>query len=275
MLENTDLHLHTIHSDGHLTVEALLKLVFEKNYRCISITDHDTFEAYKTAPKIAAELGIELIPGIEISSVDKGKDIHILGYFCDTENEEFLTALEIQHESRKERVKKSLEKLQKLGIVLSYEQVARHCPGVSIGRPHIAAAMQEAKYIRYFSEAFELYLKEGAPAFVSLEGLTPEQAISLIKKSGGIAVMAHPEYTDADDLIPHLVECGIAGIEVYNFKTAKNIKKYKKIAQKYNLIETGGSDFHHNDFGAFGTQKLPYSIVENLKASSPNLPLQF
>jgi len=264
-LPNIDLHLHTLHSDGMLTVEALLNLAVSKNLTCVSITDHDTFTAYATAPKIAESLGVELISGIEISSVDKGRDIHILGYFCDIQNEELLTALDIQHEKRKDRVMASLEKLRKLQVDISYEQVKRFCPGVSIGRPHIALAMLEAGYVDSFQEAFSMYLKEGALAYTSLDGLTPEKAIMLIKKAGGLAVMAHPEYTDADDLIPKLVEYGIVGIEVYNYKTAKNVKKYKKIAKKYKLVETGGSDFHYEGNGLLGKQELPYSIVEKLK----------
>jgi predicted metal-dependent phosphoesterase TrpH len=260
-----DLHLHTLHSDGALTVEALLSFAKHKGLSCVSITDHDTFAAYSTAPKIAESLRLELVPGIEISSVDKGRDIHILGYFCDIQNVEFLAALAIQHESRKERVRESLEKLRKLGFYISYEQVERHCTGVSIGRPHIARAMCTAKYVDSFQEAFEHYLKEGAPAYVPLMGLCPEAAISLINKSGGLAVMAHPEYTDADDLIPKLVEYGIKGIEVYNYKTAKNIKKYKGIAEKYALVETGGSDYHDGP-GLLGELNLPYSIVEELRA---------
>jgi predicted metal-dependent phosphoesterase TrpH len=249
-----------------LTVEGLLSLVASRNFSCVSITDHDTFAAYATAPKIAESLGVELVSGIEISSVDKGRDIHILGYFCDVHNAEFLTALEIQHSRRKDRVMKSLEKLCKLGINISYEQVEQFCTGVSIGRPHIALAMLEAGYINSFQEAFGLYLKEDAPAYTSLNGLTPEEAISLIKKSGGLAVMAHPEYTDADELIPKLVEYGIKGIEVYNYKTARNVKKYREIAKKYGLVETGGSDFHYEGGGLLGKHELPYSIVENLRA---------
>ena len=260
-----DLHIHTLHSDGALAVEALLSFAQYKNISCVSITDHDTFAAYATAPKVAESLGMELIPGIEVSSVDKGRDIHILGYFCDIQNPEFLAALDIQHESRKDRVRESIEKLRKLGLCISYEQVEKHCTGVSIGRPHIANALMEAKYISSFQEAFERYLKEGAPAYVPLIGLSPEATISLIKKSGGLAVMAHPEYTNADDLIPKLVEYGIKGIEVYNHKTAKNINKYKSIAKKYSLVETGGSDYH-DGHGLLGELNLPYSIVEELKA---------
>jgi len=260
-----DLHIHTLHSDGALAVEALLSFAKYKNLSCVSITDHDTFAAYETAPKVAESLGMELITGIEVSSVDKGRDIHILGYFCDIHNPEFLAALAIQHESRKDRVRQSLEKLQKLGINISYEQVESHCTGVSIGRPHIAGALIEAKYIDSFQEAFELYLKEGAPAYVPLIGLSPEAAISLINKSGGLAVMAHPEYTNADDLIPKLVEYGIKGIEVYNCKTSRNTNKYKSIAKKYCLVETGGSDYH-DGHGLLGELNLPYSIVEELRA---------
>jgi predicted metal-dependent phosphoesterase TrpH len=231
---------------------------------CVSITDHDTFAAYATAPKIAESLGLELITGIELSSVHNERDIHILGYFCDTQNADFLAALAILHKNRRARVKIILEKLRKLGIDISFEQVEKNCTGAIIGRPHVARTMFEVGAVPSFSEAFDLYLREGKPAYSPLVGFNPEEAISLITKAGGLAVMAHPEYTDADELIPKLVEYGIKGIEVYNYKTAKNVKKYRKIAKKYGLVETGGSDFHCVGHGLFGTQNLPYSIVEDL-----------
>ena len=259
-----DLHLHTLHSDGMLTVEELLGLLVSENISCASITDHDTFDAYATAPKIAKRLGLELISGIEISSVNNRRDIHILGYFCDTQNAELLAALKIQREKRKGRVRAIIEKLCSLGVNLSYEQVEKRCLGASISRPHIAVALLEAGHVASFQEAFDIYLKEGAAAYCPPTGLSSKDAISLIKKAGGLAVMAHPEYTNADEIIPTLVEYGIAGIEVYNYKTTKNIKKYKKIAKKYGLAETGGSDFHGVS-GLFGEQNLPYSIVEELK----------
>ena len=263
-MSNIDLHVHTLHSDGTLTVEALLNLAVSKGLTCISITDHDTFDAYATAPEIAKSLGVELVPGIEISSVSDGRDIHILGYFCNTGDAELLAALEIQRKKRKDRVKAILEKLQSLGVNLSYEQVEQKCFGASISRPHIASAMVEARYVNSFSEAFDLYLKEGAAAYCPPRGLSSETAISLINKAGGLAVMAHPEYTNADELIPRLVKFGIVGLEVYNYKTTKSVKKYKNIAKKYKLIETGGSDFHGGP-GMLGSQKLPYSIVERLR----------
>ncbi|MCL2207709.1 MAG: PHP domain-containing protein [Fibromonadales bacterium] len=264
-MSNIDLHVHTIHSDGTLTVEALLNLAVSKGLTCISITDHDTFDAYATAPEIAKSLGVELVTGIEISSVSDGRDIHILGYFCDVGNAELLAALESQREKRKDRVKAILEKLRNLGLKLSYEQVEQQCLGASISRPHIASAMVEARHVNSFSEAFDLYLKEGAAAYCPPRGLSSEDAISLIKKSGGLAVMAHPEYTNADELIPRLVKYGIAGLEVYNYKTTKSVKKYKNIAKRHGLIETGGSDFHGGP-STLGLQKLPYSIVEKLRA---------
>jgi len=264
-LPNIDLHLHTLHSDGTLTVEALLALAVSKGVSCISITDHDTFDAYATAPEIAESLRVELISGIEISSVSDGRDIHILGYFCDIQNAEFLAALEVQREKRKGRVREILEKLRNLGVNLSYEQVQQHNLGASISRPHIALALVEAGYVYSFPEAFDRYLKEGAAAYCPPKGLSSEEAISLIKKAGGLAVMAHPEYTNADELIPRLVGYGIAGLEVYNYKTTKSIKKYEKIAKKYGLVETGGSDYH-GITGLFGAHNLPYSIVEELRA---------
>ncbi|GHV12714.1 phosphatase [Fibrobacterales bacterium] len=259
-----DLHLHTIHSDGMLSVEKVLQLAKSKNIGCVSITDHDTFAAYNEAPKIAAELELELITGIELSATYNEKDIHILGYFCDTNNTEFLQALKVQHNHRKERVKESLEKLQNFGHKILYSQVEKYCSGNCIGRPHIARAMLEQKIVSTFAEAFDKYLGDKKLAYSPLRGFTPQEAINYIKISGGIAVMAHPEYTDCDYLIPDLVKWGIEGIEVYNYKTKSSVQKYKNVAQKYNLAITGGSDFHAENCGLFGFD-LPYSLVSALR----------
>jgi len=262
-----DLHLHSTLSDGTLGVEVLIRLCARKGLSCISITDHDNLDSYTQGLPFADAAGIELIPGIEVSSVWQGKDIHILGYFCDSTNLAMNVELEEQARQRHTRVKAIIKKLNSLGIDLSYEKVLTYCKGRVIGRPHVAMAMVDEEYVASFSDAFLKYLAEDGLAFVEKKGLSPQQAIRLIENAGGIAVMAHPYKTNADDLIESMVEWGLKGIEVYCPTQKGNVgRKYREIARKYNLVGTGGSDFH-TEGGPYGPNclKMPYAVVDQLR----------
>ncbi len=263
-----DLHLHTRLSDGELSVEDLIRLAKKKGLRCISITDHDNLDSYQYAAEPAKEANMEIIPGIEISSVWCGRDIHILGYFCDPTNLALNLELENFAKQRIVRVKAIIKKLNALGIELKYEKVASYCKGRIIGRPHIAMSLVDEEYISSFAEAFTKYLGEGCAAFVEKKGLNPQQTIRLIENAGGIAVLAHPYKSGADEaFIRDLTEWGIQGIETYSPAQKGNIgRRYRELAAKYNLVGTGGSDFH-SEHGAVlpNYMKMPYSVVEELK----------
>lgn len=262
-----DLHMHTTLSDGSLPVDDLIRLAVRKGLSSISITDHDNLDSYLQGLKLAEELGIELIPGIEVSSVWQGKDIHILGYFCDSTNLAMNIELDEQARQRHTRVKAIIKKLNTLGIELNYEKVLTYCKGRVIGRPHVAMAMVDEEYVANFSDAFTKYLAEDGIAFVEKKGLNPQQAIRLIENAGGIAVMAHPYKTAADDLIESLVEWGLKGIEVFCPTQKGNAgRKYREIARKFNLVGTGGSDFH-TESGPYSLNclKIPYSVVDQLR----------
>lgn len=262
-----DLHMHSTLSDGSLGVEPLLRLAARKGLCCVSITDHDNLDSYIQGKKLADELGIELISGIEVSAVWQGRDIHILGYFCDSTNLAMNLELEEQARQRHARVKAIVKKLNGLGVDLSYEKVITYCKGRIIGRPHVAMAMVDEEYVSSFSEAFQKYLAEDGIAFVEKKGLSPQQAIRLIENAGGIAVMAHPYKTNADELIESLVEWGLKGIEVYCPTQKGNAgRKYRELARKYNLVGTGGSDFH-TEGGPYSLNclKMPYSVVDQLR----------
>ena len=153
-----DLHMHTKLSDGNLSVEELLALCKRKGLRCISITDHDNLDSYNLAIEPAKEIGLEIIPGIEISAVWEGKDIHILGYFCDPTNLALNMELQDFAKQRITRAKAIIKKLNALGIDITYEKVVSYCKGKVIGRPHIAMSMVDEEYISNFSEAFTKYL---------------------------------------------------------------------------------------------------------------------
>ena len=211
-----DLHLHTNLSDGSLTPLEVVKLSKRKGLRCISVTDHDTLASYSATKPYADELGIEIIPGIEVSSVWQGRDVHILGYFCDPTNLAMNMELEESAKQRISRAKAILKKLSSLGVNLSFEKVMTYCKGKVVGRPHIAMALVDEEYVSNFGEAFNKYLADGAPAFVEKRGLNPQQTIRLIENAGGIAVLAHPYKSNVDNLIPDLVEVGLKGIETYS-----------------------------------------------------------
>ena len=263
-----DLHMHTKLSDGNLSVEELVTLCKRKGLQCISITDHDNLDSYKLAQKPAENAEIELIPGIEISAVWQAKDIHILGYFCDPTNLALNIELEDFAKQRIIRVKAIVKKLNALGIDITFEKVLSYCKGKVIGRPHVAMSLVDEEYISSFSEAFTKYLGDGCVAFVEKKGLNPQQTIRLIENAGGIAVLAHPYKSGVDDaLIENLVEWGIKGIETYSPAQKGTVaRKYREIAQRFNLVGTGGSDFHAEGVThAPGCMKMPYSVVEELR----------
>lgn len=262
-----DLHMHTVLSDGDFTVEQVLQIAAAKGLRAISITDHDNIDSWTLGKSLAQELDIELIPGVEISAVHQGRDIHILGYFFDVTNLALNMELEQQVRRRQARVRSILRKLNTFGIDLSWEKVTSYCAGRIIGRPHIAAALVEEEYVRNFSQAFNEYLGEDGKAFVEKKGISPQQAIRLIEKSGGVAVLAHPYKSHADDIIDELVEAGLKGIETWcQAQKGSTRRRYRDIARKHNLLGTGGSDFHNdNSQCAIGGLKMPYQVVEAMK----------
>ena len=250
-----DLHLHTKLSDGNLEVEELLRLCKRKGLRCISITDHDNLDSFKLAEEPAKQIGLEIIPGIEISAVWQSKDIHILGYFCDPTNLALNMELEDFAKQRVSRAKAIIKKLNALGIDITFEKVNSYCK-------------VDEEYISNFSEAFSKYLGDGCVAFVEKKGLNPQQTIRLIENAGGIAVLAHPYKSGlSDEFIENMVEWGIQGIEVYSpAQKGAVARKYKDMAHKYGLIGTGGSDFH-TESGTYppGCMKMPYSVVQALR----------
>lgn len=262
-----DLHLHTNLSDGSLTPFELVKLSKRRGLRCISVTDHDTLASYAATKPFADELGVEIIPGIEISAVWQGRDVHILGYFCDPTNLAINMELEESAKQRVSRAKAILKKLSSLGVNLNFEKVVGYCKGKVIGRPHIAMALVDEEYVSNFSDAFNKYLGDGAPAFVEKRGLNPQQTIRLIENAGGIAVLAHPYKSNVDSLIPDLVEAGLQGIEIYSpAQKGSAGRRYREIAERYGLVGTGGSDFHSESSSHLpNCMKMPYAVVEELR----------
>lgn len=261
-----DLHMHSTLSDGALSVEALIRLAHKKGLDCISITDHDNVDSWSLGKKTADVLGLELVPGVEISTVWQGKDVHILGYFFDSTNLALNMELEEQARLRHQRVRAIIKKLNALGVDLTYEKVLSYCKGRIIGRPHIAMAMVAEEYVSTFNEVFNKYLADDGLAFVEKKGLSPQQAIRLIENAGGISVLAHPAKTNVDELIPTLAEAGLKGIEVFSPGQKGTVaRRYRDLARKFDLVGTGGSDFHtEGTMHDMGSMKMPYAVVNQL-----------
>lgn len=263
-----DLHLHTIFSDGTYTPEELILACEKAGLACAAVVDHDTTQAIAPALEIASKRELEILPGIELSCEYNGQEIHILGYLIDYQNLSLSRKLEELKNTRISRVYKITDKLKELGVNLDPQSVFEISGAGTVGRLHIARAMEKAGLISSLWEAFQKYIGDKCPAYVLGFKLSPAEAIKLIRGAGGIAVLAHPYLIENDQLIVDFVGMGLMGLEVYYPEHSQGmINFYLELAKKHNLLITGGSDFH----GAakpqvrVGSIKIPYVLVERLK----------
>ena len=259
MVVEVDLHLHTTFSDGNLTPTELVDLCAEKGLNTISITDHDSTEGIEEAIEASEKYkDFNIIPGIELSADQPGIEVHVLGYFLDYKTDEFQEILTEFRDGRKSRALGIVQKLNDLGIQISWDQVLEIADGAAIGRPHIAQAMVDNGYIEYPKQAFDKYLGRNGLAYVSRPRLTPSGAVKLILEHSGIPVLAHPTYLAQREIggedwvvikenIRELKKVGLVGIEVfYNDYTHEQIHELELIASEFELIKCGGSDYHAN-----------------------------
>jgi len=267
-MKYADLHLHTNFSDGTYTVPELLEKAKSRDLDCIAITDHDTVEAFAYLKNNISALTLEVIPGVELTADYEGKEVHILGYFVDCENKEFLKELALIKQARVTRIYEMVDKLKGLGMSISAEDVFKLSDGGTVGRLHLARAMFARGCVCSTQEAFNKYIGDNGPAYVGRFRLSPAEAIKLIANSGGVAVLAHPYCLPDQNLIFKLIDLGLDGLEIYYPEhSASQIKNYLGIAQKYNLLVTGGSDCHGfaKPTELIGKIKLPYELVEKMK----------
>lgn len=244
----TDLHLHTNFSDGAFTPTEVVQLSFEKGIKVVAVTDHDTVAGLKEAAEAADKLGLELLTGVELSTIERGKEIHILGYQIDPLNSFLLDSLQILAEARDLRARKIVTKLNDLGHQVTMQDVIAQAGSAIIGRPHIALAMMEQGITKSINEAFAKFLSPGGLAYVPRYRLKPQEAIELIVKAGGYPVLAHPGIDFPAKLLPVFVDFGLAGIEVHHPDNSPQIKDYyQRRANEAGLLITGGSDFHGHD----------------------------
>lgn len=264
-----DLHLHTHFSDGTFSPEELVLYAQKNGLSCIALTDHDTVEGCARVAAACANVRMEFLPGAELTAEHADTEVHILGYFLDTQNQTLLEKISIFQAQRQNRIHEMCAALNKAGVPLKAESVFALANCKSPGRPHVARTLVKEKLIGTLDEAFERFLKKGRPAWVPKTKMSALESIALIHEAGGLAVMAHPGLNRTDDIIPALVEAGLDGIECFHTKHSTVMaERYLEIAEKYSLLVTGGSDCHgfSKNRPLIGTVKLPYDHVEKLKA---------
>ena len=249
-MSRIDLHLHTTHSDGSFSAAEVVRLAHQAKVTTLAITDHDIVSGIPEAIATGAKLGIEIIPGVEISSRVGENELHILGYFLNWQDQELSQRLASLRESRHSRNPQIVERLRALGLDVTYDEVKALAGTDAVGRPHIARLLMEKHYVTSAKDAFDRYLANGRPAYVARELPPPADAIAWIKAAGGVAVLAHPTWATSagEELEPLLVAlkaAGLGGIEVhYSTHTKRQTTKYLGLAKKLDLLITGGSDFH-------------------------------
>jgi 3',5'-nucleoside bisphosphate phosphatase len=258
-----DLHTHTTASDGTLVPRDLVRLAARQGVRVLAVTDHDSTDGVPEALDEAARHGIELVPGLEINCDVPGAEIHVLGYCVDWRADWFQDFLREQRAERRARVHRIVERLTELGMPLTADEVFAICREGSAGRPHVAQAMVNRGYVRSVREAFDRWLHAGGPANVPRRRLTPVEAVKVIRRAGGVPVLAHPGLANRDELIPELVEAGLAGIETYYPEhSAGQIQAYRAMCQRLGLVATGGSDYHGPHTGRATTVGSPHVELE-------------
>lgn len=270
--------MHTTASDGRCTPDELVAHASTAGIRTMSVTDHDTMSAVAPATAAAANAGITVIPGIEITSVHEGKDVHVLAYFLSESAPGLHALLAAQRQRRVERALEIAERLARLGAPIDVPVLvatASAAGGKSLARPQIAQALIAARHVATVAEAFDRYLGEDGPAYVPHCGASPADVVALVARGGGIASLAHPGYRPNDGIIPSLVDAGMEAIEVFHSAhDAVATAHYLAIAEAHGLLVTGGSDYHgegtrRSEF--FGRVHLPPEHFDRLVARSKTL----
>ena len=268
-----DLHLHTTASDGRLSPDALVSRAAGAGLTIISVTDHDTTGGLPEAAAAARRYGVRLVPGIEITAVERERDIHVLGYFIDPDCEPLVEFLRGQRADRLRRLTAMIERLRELGYMIAAAPLiadASRGAGRTLGRPHVADALVEAGYVANRGEAFDTLLGEGRPAFVPRTGATVGEVSAMVRTAGGVASLAHPGRTRVDAAIPAFVQSGLPAIEVWHSDHDESTSlRYRALAEELGVGMSGGSDYHadhsHHAAGP-GSVTLPQAAFADLEA---------
>ncbi|MFB3738776.1 MAG: PHP domain-containing protein [Candidatus Velamenicoccus archaeovorus] len=245
-----DLHAHTTRSDGTFTPTEMVRLAAERGLEVVAITDHDTTDGLDEAATAGLEVGVQVVPGVEFSAEHQATSVHVLCYWMEPTNDELRAELARLIDSRFRRGELMVEKLRALGYPISFERVRQIAGGGNIVRPHVARAMVEAGIVADEQEAFDRFIADGGPASVPKHALDPVDAVGLIRRAGGVCVLAHPgmwgDQTEVPiELIEAMTEAGMAGLEVdHTDHTPEQRARYRAMATRLGLVPTGGSDCH-------------------------------
>lgn len=269
---DADLHIHTHFSDSTLSPAEVISYAKETGLRIIAICDHDVVDGVKEITKYNDKIiDIDIIPGVELSSIKGKYEIHILGYFINPDDICFNIKLEKFRERRRIRIHEIVDRLALLGVKIDIEDVFKIAGKGSVGRLHIAIVLHKNNIVNSLQEAFNLYLGYDKPAYVHKIRLSPQEAIQMIKDAGGVPVLAHPGLSGCDEIIPELIRLGIKGIEAHHPMHPLPLREYyERLAKKYGLIVTGGSDCHGRARGPvlIGTIRVTSNVVEELRMYS-------
>jgi 3',5'-nucleoside bisphosphate phosphatase len=254
-MNQVDLHCHTTASDGMLTPEELVRRAAHLGVSIVAITDHDTVAGVPAAIAAGRPLGVEVIPGVEINTDVPGSEAHILGYYVNDHDSALADELARLRDGRLRRAREMVAKLAEMGAPVALDRVLQIAGEGSVGRPHLAQALLEGGYVLTFNEAFDRYLGRNSPAYVERDKFTPAQACQLIRRSGGVPVLAHPIILNGrggiknplplEVMLPELRDAGLLGLEVYYpGYDAVISERLMALARRYRLLMTGGTDFH-------------------------------
>jgi predicted metal-dependent phosphoesterase TrpH len=273
MTGGVDLHSHTTASDGTLSPAELVRAAVKRGVRVLAITDHDSTDGLAEARTEAMRHPpLTIVPGLEINCDVPGAEVHVLGYFVDAAAEWFQDFLRNQRAERAARIHRIAARLSELGMPIDPADVFALVREGSAGRPHVAQVMVQRGYVKSVTEAFDRWLHANGPANVPRHRLTPEEAIRVIRRAGGVPVFAHPGLADRDALLPDMLAAGLMGIETYYAEhSAAQTAHYKDLCRRHGLVATGGSDYHGERTGRtnpLGHPPVPMTVYEELKAAA-------
>jgi 3',5'-nucleoside bisphosphate phosphatase len=268
-VKTADLHTHTFYSDGTESPERVVELAKNAGLSAIALTDHDNTESMAIAQPAADRLGLELIPGIEMSAATQNLEVHILGLFIDFAHPPLVEHLKVQQQRRVHRVHEMTKRLAAVGVRIEADEVLQLAGMGTVGRPHVARILLKRGYVTSLPEAFDKYLGPKSAGFVPGSTVAPAEIIKLIRGAGGAPVLAHPVFLKKDALIDDFTRQGLAGLEVYHSShTPEQVRQYEMVADRLKLLPTGGSDFHgaaKGEGSEIGTVKVPYDYVDALR----------
>jgi predicted metal-dependent phosphoesterase TrpH len=260
--------VHTVFSDGILTPEEVVRTAKAKGLAAIGIVDHDTISGLEFAREAGIVHGVEILPGVELSSQYEGRDIHIIGYGFDLDHVAMLERLALFREKRHARASKMVQNLNRIGVNITLEEIEIKAKSGSLGRPHMAEVLMEKGYVETFQEAFWRYLGYGSEVYEEKYKMKPAEATRMSAEAGGLSFLAHPGPGVTDVMLLNLVKSGLDGIEIIHPKlTESRTEHLQTMARRHKLLVCGGSDCHGGRDGEplIGQFRVPYAIVENIK----------